>query len=85
MGGPSLHSLLPGDEVPGRILVVTDKTLVRALIKRVLTEEGYEVVSVADGQAAIDAVRKADVPFDLVITNILHVDDPLTGGSGLPV
>ena len=55
-----------------------------------LTDEGYEVVSVADGGAAIDAARGAGVPFDLVITNILHVDDPprggrATGGSILPV
>ena len=73
-----------------RILVVNDEPMVRALINRVLTDEGYEVVSVADGQAAIEAVRGAEVPFDLVVTNILHVDDlpaggRSTGGSGLSV
>jgi hypothetical protein len=45
---------------------------------------------VADGRAAIDAARGAEVPFDLVVTNILHVDDlppggRSTGGSGLSV
>jgi len=73
-----------------RILVVNDEPMVRALINRVLTDEGYEVVSVADGQAAIEAVRGAEVPFDLVVTNILQVDDlptggRSTGGSGLSV
>jgi CheY-like chemotaxis protein len=73
-----------------RILVVNDEPIVRALIDRVLTDEGYEVVSVADGKAAVEAVRGADLPFDLVVTNILHVDDLPTGGgsiggSGLPV
>lgn len=67
-----------------RILVVNDEPMVRALINRVLADEGYEVVSVADGQAALDAVRGAEVPFDLVVTNILHADDPPTGGSGSP-
>jgi CheY-like chemotaxis protein len=65
-----------------RILVVNDEPMVRALINRVLADEGYEVVSVADGQAALDAVRGAEVPFDLVVTNILHVDDlPSSGRS----
>jgi CheY-like chemotaxis protein len=58
-----------------RILVVNDKPMVRARIARVLTEAGYEVVSVADGRAAMDAARTAEVPFDLVTTSILHVDD----------
>ena len=73
-----------------RILVVNDEPIVRALINRVLTGEGYEVVSVADGRAALEAVRGAEVPFDLVVTNILHVNDLATGGrstggSGLSV
>jgi CheY-like chemotaxis protein len=73
-----------------RILVVNDEPIVRALIDRVLTDEGYEVVSVVDGRAALEAVRGAEVPFDLVVTNILHLDNlptggRSTGGSGLSV
>jgi DNA-binding response OmpR family regulator len=71
--------------MPARILVVNDEPMVGARITRVLTDEGYEVVSLADRQAAIDAARGARVPFDLVITNILHVDDPPRGGSFQPV
>ena len=52
-----------------RILVVDDEPMVRALIARVLTDEGYEVVAVANGQAALDAARGAEVRFDLIITN----------------
>jgi CheY-like chemotaxis protein len=52
-----------------RILVVDDEPMVRALIARVLTDEGYEVVAVADGRAALDAARGAEVGFDLVVTN----------------
>jgi CheY-like chemotaxis protein len=52
-----------------RILVVDDEPMVRALIARVLTDEGYEVVAVANGQAALDAARGAQAEFDLIITN----------------
>ena len=52
-----------------RILVVDDEPMVRALIARALTDEGYEVVAVADGRAALDAARGAEATFDLIITN----------------
>ena len=43
--------------------------MVRALIARVLSDAGYEVIAVADGQAALDAARGAEVGFNLVVTN----------------
>jgi CheY-like chemotaxis protein len=52
-----------------RILVVDDEPMVRALIARVLSDAGYEVVTVANGQAALDAARGAEVGFNLVVTN----------------
>jgi CheY-like chemotaxis protein len=52
-----------------RILVVDDEPMVRALIVRALTDEGYEVIAVANGRAALDAARGADTGFDLVVTN----------------
>ena len=55
--------------MPPRILVVDDEPMVRALIARALTDEGYEVVAVADGRAALDAARGAEVEFDLIVTN----------------
>jgi CheY-like chemotaxis protein len=50
-----------------RILVVDDEPTVRALITRALTDEGYEVVAVANGRAALDAARGAE--FDMIVTN----------------
>jgi CheY-like chemotaxis protein len=44
-----------------RILVVDDEPMVRALIARALTDEGYEVRAVANGHAALDAARGAEV------------------------
>jgi CheY-like chemotaxis protein len=52
-----------------RILVVDDEPMVRALIARALTDEGYEVVSVANGRAALEVARAADGAFDLIVTN----------------
>ncbi len=52
-----------------RILVVDDEPMVRALIARALSDEGYEVVAVANGRAALDAARGAEVAFDLIVTN----------------
>ena len=55
--------------MPPRILVVDDEPMVRALIARALTDEGYEVVAVANGRAALDAARGAKAEFDLIVTN----------------
>jgi CheY-like chemotaxis protein len=55
--------------MPSRILVVDDEPMVRALIARALTDEGYEVVAVANGKAALDAAQGAQAEFDLIITN----------------
>jgi CheY-like chemotaxis protein len=55
--------------MPARILVVDDEPMVRALIARALSDEGYEVVAVANGRAALDAARGAEVAFDLIVTN----------------
>jgi DNA-binding response OmpR family regulator len=56
-------------EMASRILIVDDEPMVRALIARALTDAGYEVVAVANGRAALDAARGAEVRFDLIITN----------------
>ena len=52
-----------------RILVVDDEPMVRALIVRALTDEGYEVVAVTNGPAALNAAQGAEVGFDLIVTN----------------
>jgi DNA-binding response OmpR family regulator len=58
-----------GSPMAERILVVDDEPMVRALIARALTDDGYEVVAVANGWAALDAARQAAVGFDLIVTN----------------
>ncbi len=63
---------------PLRILVVDDEAMVRGLLKRLLTLEGYEVLEVEDGQAALEQVRKD--PPDLILLDLM-----LPGRDGLDI
>jgi two-component system phosphate regulon response regulator PhoB len=44
----------------GRILVVEDEELIRETITLALTEEGYDVVTAADGRTALDLLHQED-------------------------
>jgi DNA-binding response OmpR family regulator len=52
-----------------RILLVDDEQAVQTLLTYPLRKEGYEVVTAADGQAALD--RFAEHRFDLVVLDIM--------------
>jgi DNA-binding NtrC family response regulator len=52
-----------------RILVVDDDEQVRAMLRRTLEREGYEVEEAADGQVALDAHRRQAA--DLLIVDIV--------------
>jgi DNA-binding response OmpR family regulator len=52
-----------------RILVIDDEPSVRELLSVMLTEEGYEVVEAADGEAGMRLFREN--PADLVITDLI--------------
>ncbi len=57
----------------GRILVMDDEKMVREIAKDMLENLGYEIVTVADGQMAIEAYKKEmerGRPFDAVILDI---------------
>jgi DNA-binding response OmpR family regulator len=55
--------------VAPRILVVDDEPMVARLITRALTDEGYDVTALSDGERGLEAAREASPPFDLVVTN----------------
>ena len=57
------------------ILLADDSTHAQRMGERILTEEGYQVVSVTDGETAV--LRLADVDPDLVIADVF-----LPGRSG---
>ena len=54
---------------PERILVVDDDEALRETLSEVLSDEGYEVVAVADGEAALEHV--GDRPTDLIILDVM--------------
>jgi PAS domain S-box-containing protein len=65
----------PGDEEPterrsGRILLVEDEEDVRAFVRRVLEQTGYEVTEAATGSDALVAATVGRPP-DLLVTDIL--------------
>lgn len=56
-----------------RILVIEDNDIHREVISDVLTVEGYEVVTAANGQAGLHAAQQGHVP-DLIICDIVMPD-----------
>jgi two-component system cell cycle sensor histidine kinase/response regulator CckA len=54
----------------GRILLVEDEDTVRAVAERALTRQGYTVVTAADGDEGLEAV-KLDGGFDLVVSDVV--------------
>ena len=61
-----------------RVLLADDNADLRAYIARLLAERGYEVTSAADGEAALDAIRRRRP--DLVVTDVMM---PRLDGFGL--
>lgn len=57
----------PAGEV-SRVLLADDEPLVRRWVQRVLTDAGYEVVAVDDGQAALHELERA--AYDVVLSDI---------------
>ena len=58
----------------GRILLVEDEDMVRAVAERALSREGYTVTSCADGEEGLAAVANADdgaPAFDLVVSDVV--------------
>ncbi|NUN12302.1 MAG: sigma-54-dependent Fis family transcriptional regulator [Myxococcales bacterium] len=53
-----------------RILVADDDASMRSVLRFNLIEEGYDVTIVEDGQQALKAVRAANPPFDLVVSDV---------------
>jgi len=67
-----------GRALPARVLVADDNADMREYLARLLRTAGYQVTTVTDGLAALDAVR-ADAP-DLVISDVMM---PRLDGLGL--
>ena len=53
-----------------RILIAEDDEAVRALAARALLENGHDVVTAADGGAALETLARENGRFDLLLTDI---------------
>ncbi len=62
----------------GKILVVDDEDDVRLSLQRRMTREGHTVQSAASQAEAIEVISKAEVPFDVVLTDML-MESPNSG------
>lgn len=54
----------------GRVLVVDDSPVERAVTVSALEKAGFKVVSAADGREAVEIVRDAPLPFDAVVMDV---------------
>ncbi len=52
------------------ILIVDDEALVRTLLKRILSDEGYGVVEASSGEDAVRVLQTAGDTIDLVLTDL---------------
>jgi CheY-like chemotaxis protein len=53
-----------------RILLADDDAATRDLVRRALESDGHQVLAREDGAAALDALKSATSPFDLLITDV---------------
>ena len=53
-----------------RILIAEDEEALRALVARALKGDGHDVITAADGGAALDCLTREEGRFDLLLTDI---------------
>lgn len=55
----------------GKILLVEDEAMVRAVAERALTRKGYEVLTAAHGEEALDLLERLPDGVDLLISDVV--------------
>ena len=65
---------MPSSPRTHRLLVAEDDTEIRQALERILTYEGYEVIAVADGAAALEAIREHEPEAILLDVMMPFVD-----------
>ena len=55
----------------GKLLLVEDEDMVRAVAERALTRAGYSITAVADGEEGLAAVANGDTQFDLIVSDVV--------------
>jgi two-component system cell cycle sensor histidine kinase/response regulator CckA len=54
----------------GTVLLVEDEPMVRTVAERALTRQGYQVITAANGEEALDIIQRGD-PIDLLISDVV--------------
>ena len=62
------------------VLVAEDEPGIRALVRKILRRQGYQVLEAADGEEALRVMREHGGSIDLLITDVMM---PGLGGRGL--
>lgn len=57
--------------VPPRVLVADDEPHIRRILTTLLESAGYEAEAVADGIQAMEALRRTDRHYDLVVLDLM--------------
>ena len=73
-----LPSAAPASLAPARVLVVDDDPRILSMMRRILELDGYRVVTAAEGDAALETLRREQV--DLVVLDVM-----LPGADGFEV
>ena len=62
----------------GKVLLVEDEDMVRAVAERALVRAGYTVTAAADGEEGLAAIANGDGDFDLVVSDVVmpNMDGP---------
>ena len=63
----------------GRVLLVEDEDMVRAVAERALTRQGYDVATAVDGEDGLEQLLADDAaPFDVIVTDVMmpNMDGP---------
>jgi two-component system cell cycle sensor histidine kinase/response regulator CckA len=55
----------------GVIVLVEDEDAIRMFAKNVLTNKGYSVIDFASGKDALEEIKRDNISFDLLITDVL--------------
>ena len=53
-----------------KILIAEDNDDIRGLVIRALSDDGHDLVATEDGAAALDALKKHNGEFDLLLTDV---------------
>ena len=64
--------MFSGHSTKGRVLVVDDEPDVRNVLKRILTQAGYDVIEAEDGEKAIMAINEGENPLllNVIVSDI---------------